>query len=168
MLESSCLRLCPWADTPHSSAGLPTAPCRDIVHGATNSRLGFVYRRPTRLPFLKPIALELYEGDDASYLCSVRRSWCLPFGWRVRDAEDKVVGSISGSWILDAGDRPVAFLRHASAAKVSFCGIDGAEWAELTRQDGGGVFTFTGVPDDNPFLRMLLLAAAVLQADRGP
>jgi hypothetical protein len=98
--------------------------------------------------------VEVREGDDEALLFTIDRYRGLQTTWIVRDADERLVGKLRGRSIWDPADRVVAQ-------------ADGEDWqtpagqrvATLEPSPDGLLLTFHG--DINPFLRMLLVAAAV-------
>jgi hypothetical protein len=120
--------------------------------------VGFARREPAGAAWwgrLGPAVLAVHELEDEPLLFTVRRAWGLWPHRQVRDADGHAVGGLRGKAVLDARGRPLALAEHRV-----FRGRGGEELAELVPQGGGLRLTFhAGVRD--PFLRMLLLAAAL-------
>ena len=158
MLEHDALLL-----RPGSAAG--TRAILD-VRGAA---LGFVCRQAASArpwwAWLAPPVLEVREQEDAPLVFTLRRGWGLTPRYLVGDAEGRRVGRVAGRAVLDWHGRLVArFI--AAADGGTWRGPEGEELARLTGEDGGQRLTFAAAANDDPFLRMLLLAAALVVADR--
>jgi hypothetical protein len=129
----------------------------------TGRALGFACWQVTGSPlwaWLVPSVLEVREQEDAPLVFTVRRGW----GWRARfavgDAEGRLIGRLAESAILDRQGRPIA--RYVLAADGGgWRGPGGEELAHLTMGDSDRRLTFALASGPDPFLRMLLLAAAL-------
>jgi hypothetical protein len=134
-----------------------------IADPETGVVLGFARRDsgggPPWWGVLGPSVLAVHEQEDEPLVFTVRRAWGLWPRREVRDADGHAVGSLRGGAVLDARGRPLAVAERAGDGDV-YRGRGGEELAVLTPTSGGLRLTFhPGVRD--PFLRMLLLAAAL-------
>jgi hypothetical protein len=109
----------------------------------------------------------------------LRRSWRWSAEWTVHDSEGRLVGAIvetasplRGLWssrstlpalrIEDCfGRRLAKFAVKNPEAAGLFTTPDNIELAWLNRRDGETELTFADAARDNPFTRMLLLAASL-------
>lgn len=101
------------------------------------------------------------EQEDEPLLFTIRRIWGLPPRREVRDAEGQIVGScsLSGRMIHDQFGRPSAAFREADA---TYRGRSQAVLAELTATAEGLRIAFRHEIAGEPFVKMLLLAAALM------
>lgn len=116
-----------------------------------------------RLPHWWP-ALETRESGDEPLLFTLRRAWTLWPAWDVCDAEGERVGRLIGERVLDRWDHPLA--RRVAAAP----GRGGAYHDPLNLvlawwldDPAGTRLTFRPTAQADPFLKMLLLAAVLLE-----
>src|SRR5262245_30150067 len=162
MLEQAGLRLTPWI-----RAALPDpdvcCPVR-MVHGLDDALLGFV--RETRGPAwlgCGPRRLDVCETEDAALLMSIEHGW-FGFGkWRVLDAEESRVGGVVGNHLLDEQGSRFATLRPDAAAVSIIRDRQNRALARLeTDATGNQILNFAENLEVNPFLRMVLLACAIV------
>ena len=162
-----------------------------ILDRSSGNRLGCVERSaPVRLwsRWLVSSAWDVFETDDQSHLFSLRRTWAWSAEWSVRDAEGHTVGTIltpparfafflsdvrrevqtsAETRIEDA--RGLCIARSAEMQEgCRFESLGGEELGCLSRHDHGAELSFADGATENPFTRMLLLAAAVLQVVARP
>jgi hypothetical protein len=143
--------------------GLVRAGWAREIHGAVP--LGQVRAiRLGRWPWLTPQTLEVLETEDASLVLTLRHGW-FGFGrWRVTDAEERTLGSILTPHVLDAeGQRFATVVQAATPGKWQL--LRGADLcAEMTiAADGSLRLEFASALEENPFLRMMLLGAALVR-----
>jgi hypothetical protein len=154
MLEQSALLLRPWA------AGADGVRSRAVFDPTANTPLGLARTRSdsARLwpRWLNRPALEVYETEDESLLCTVQRSWGWGPRWSVREADEQLVGSVRGPQVLDRLGRTLAVL-HCGR----FVDSAGIELGRLERCGEGLRLSFAVWLEGDPFARMLLLAAAL-------
>ncbi len=156
MLEQSMLLL-------RRPAGPATWP---IADASTGTVVGFARRQPPASlswwqRLLGSAVVAVHEQEDEPLLFTVRRTWGLWPRREVRDAEGQPVGSLEGGTLRDARGRPIARIEGDSTA-VIFRGQGGEELAVVSAVPAGLRVVFhPGLRD--PFLRMLLLAAALGQ-----
>jgi hypothetical protein len=135
-----------------------------ITDAATGAVVGFARRVPPGgLPWWRRLlgaaVLAVHEQEDEPLVFTVRRAWGLRPRREVRDAEGQTVGSLCGGAVLDARGRAVAAVEGDGGGRV-FRGRGGEELAVVRTVPGGLRVAFhPGLRD--PFLRMLLLAAAL-------
>jgi hypothetical protein len=161
-----------------------------IVDVASGIALGSVHSGGSRRPWsrwLAPSAWNVFETDDLSHVFSLRRAWPWSPEWTVHDAEGHCVGSVltrPARWadlrlflsdvrrpnfdhlaetrIEDSHGRCVARV-HDKGDTSLFLSITGTELGCLSRRAEESELTFAPVTTDNPFTRMLLLAAALVR-----
>jgi hypothetical protein len=150
MLEQRALLL-----RPRGASGVQV-----ILDGESGVALGFARWEPTAPPgwrrLLARRVLAVHEQEDESLLFTIRRAWGLLPRREVHDADDQFVGSLLGRLIHDRFGRPVAVLRD----EVFFTPTHRA-LAELGATEDGLRLWFDPVIAGEPFIKMLLLAAAL-------
>ena len=164
MLEQPALLLRPWS---RAAGGVRS---RAVLDAATGAALGVARELPSDWPvglrWLVGPVVAVYESEDESLLCRARGALGFrPRSWRVADADGQLVGRVRNRRgpnpsvaVLDRWGRTVATGRVAAATSLV---ADGVELARI-QQDGDGVrLTFGAFVDGNPFVRMLLLMAAL-------
>jgi hypothetical protein len=131
-----------------------------IVDGDSGAALGYARweRTPSawwRRAFCRGV-LAVHEQEDEPLLLTIHRGW----GWlsrrRVCDAEGKAVGVLFGRIIHDRYGRLLASLENGV-----FRGPDQSVLANLVRTEEGLRLTFSEDIAGEPFVKMLLLAAAL-------
>jgi hypothetical protein len=142
---------------------------RPILCAETGQLLGFARRPPQPArPWwrrLRPPPLAVHEQEDEPLVFTVRRPWLLSPRREVRDADDNPVGSVRGPRVENIYGRALATLvPGGEAGERVFRTPGGYELARLSPSADGLRLAFApGVED--PFLRMLLLAAALGEAE---
>lgn len=152
MLERSQLWLAN-LPTPAESARLATAPAGEP--------LGFA-RWHSGANFLAAAVLAVHEHDEEPLLFSVRRSWTWWRRYGVTDADDRLVGYTQTDALLTPAARAIVW-RIPSAGEIRYH-IVGGPLLATARAEGSGVGLrfHTGAGTENPFLRMLVLAAVLV------
>jgi hypothetical protein len=171
MLERPALLLRPWMVAPrqpsdrdrHRSAGAWT---RSILDAATGESLGLArWQSGDRwiwLPWLAQPQLAVYEGEDESLVFTLHRPRLLSPEWQVQDADEHRVGTVRGTVLRDQLDRLFAVIAPSADRSVHrFLAADGAELGSLNRSPEGLRVAFAEELADNPFAKMVLLAAAL-------
>lgn len=100
--------------------------------------------------------LAVHEQEDEPLLFTVRRAWSLFPRRDVCDAEDQTVGSLAGRLVHDRYGRPIAALENGT-----FRDPYRRVLAELALSAEGLRLTFSDDIAGEPFIKMLLLAAAL-------
>lgn len=157
MLEQAALLLLPWEMTANGGR------TRGVLDAATKVALGrarFVSRwGPEWLRRWLPPRLEIVETEDESLLCLVHRGWGR---WSAADAEGRLVGQVRGDLLIDARGQVVARWKQINpSGLVQFMTPAGVELATLERAVNGLRLTFATWLADDPYAKMLLLAAAL-------
>jgi hypothetical protein len=155
MLETRMLLLSPALD------GQPRA----IADAETNAPRGFaLWQSETNRwwTWLRPPLLSVHEQEEAPLIFTVRPCGLLGRQQEVRDAEDQRIGYLDGTAIRDRN-----YILYAQA-RLNGNGIHyenpgGDTLAIMQRTPEGTVLTFTKLIEADPFAKMLLLAAALLQ-----
>jgi hypothetical protein len=106
--------------------------------------------------------LAVHEQEDHPLLFTVRRAWSLLPTWEVRDADGRPVGRLLGGSLWDARGYLLAVRRPLPEGAWAYCTPAGLALAELLR-DAAGVHIAFGEAAVDPFARMLVLAAALLE-----
>jgi hypothetical protein len=164
MLEQPALLLRPWGPV---AGGERTRPIEDA---ATQTPLGLARDRPSQLPpilgWLARPVLAVYETEDESLLSTVARRWGMADRWQVGDADARLVGSVH--WMgrnqaarIHVLDRRGELVAAGSGTEPRLITSDGVELGNITLAPEGVRLTFAGGPLCDPFVRMLLLAAAL-------
>jgi hypothetical protein len=135
-------------------------PIRDV---GAEMELGLVRRRPRhRWTQLGPRPVEVCESLDASLLFTVRRCWSLYPWYEVDDAEGSLVGWSGGSVLLNTFGHMVATREDGPQPGMSrFKGPDVNELAQIAWEGDDVQLSFAEPVADLPFVKMLLLAAAL-------
>jgi hypothetical protein len=156
MLEHPGLLLGPWQPTPAGAAS-PASLTRLVIDPVSRARLGIVRRR-ARPRWLGREALEVYETDDESLLCTVRAPWWLSWSWEVYDADDRRVATIRGTLLRDAMGRSLAALQPAETehAQKLVTGA-GVELGEVNVSVEETLVQFAPALANEPLARMAFL-----------
>ena len=137
---------------------------RVILDHDTGTLVGFSQRRPRvgwRSRCTRRV-VEVHEQQDDSLLCTVRRCWSLFPWYEVWDADDHLVGWHGGPIVLDPAGRPVAVREEESEIGTSWkAGVDSNTLALVAWQGDDVRLTFADEIAGEPFLKMLILAAAL-------
>lgn len=134
-----------------------------MILDAAGTPLGVARRRPGRFSWLARAPLEICEADDEPLLFTVRPRWALLPRWEVRDADSHRVGGVRGAWVFDRFGLPLAAAEpSAGRGQARFRDREGRVLAALDRSPEGTHLQFDGEAPANPFVRMILLAAALL------
>jgi hypothetical protein len=164
MLERAELLLLPWTlDTPDPDA----VWVRHVLDGATLATLGLVRGaslRPSWRTWFRAQRLEVLETEDAALLMTLVRSWGWSRLWSIYDAEDQHVGSLYPPALFDAEGLRRGDLHMESALRGEILGPTGQRLAEIEERNATEALRlrFAADLEPNPFLRMLLLAAALI------
>jgi hypothetical protein len=159
MLEHGELVLRPWASARRTGS---VAPTRSICDARGNS-LGFAVRHPAVgwlfWPWSWPERVDVYETEDESLLLTATRGWANT--WKVRDAEERLVGQLRGGYVYDGTAECLAVREPAMERPDRF--VSGtetlAEWAVRGEEIR---LVFAERLDKEPFAKMVLLAAVLV------
>lgn len=174
MLESAALLL-DWAKARAGGEPPGTLLCH-VRDGTTRTLLGAVRMAAGGSWFWRrPRDLLILEGDDEALLCSVKRFWFGTSFWLVEDAEGNRIGTIRvrrrGALQFDRANSSVARSFSDSEAGILADGDSSSKEARALTSRGSLLATFTSelaqtriefANDLDPFVRMLLLATALL------
>jgi len=163
MLERAALVIGPWRQLPPGSLpGWDAAGWGRSIADARATPLGFV--RAVRLApwsWLIPQRFDVCETEDASLLMTLEQPW-LSFGrFRVLDSESRLVGSVLVPHVLDSDGARLARIERNGSGNQQVRMTAGEIAATLAVQDGGALLSFPADTEPNPFLRMLMLGAAL-------
>lgn len=135
-------------------------PVRDIVDGDSGAALGYARWETEASPWWRRLfgrgVLAVHEQEDEPLLLTVRRACSLLPRRNVCDAEGQPVGDLLGRIIHDRYGRSVATLEDGV-----FRAPDRRVLAELAATAEGLRLTFHDDIAGEPFVKMLLLAAAL-------
>jgi hypothetical protein len=107
--------------------------------------------------------LAIHESGDEPLLCTLGRRLGSWGSWRVRDADNHPVGQVSGLRLFDAQDNLLATAHpRPEDGTTSYLGLENRELAVTDLEADGVRLTFLLVERDNPFVKMVLLAATVV------
>ncbi len=163
MLEAASLLISPWQPDGGRSPGWS----RPIADARTGASLGKACLAAPAggawLDWLRGRRVEVLETDDAALLMTLARPWGLSRRWEVYDAEERRVGTIYPAFLLDGeGEHRAVIDGRGRGGKVF--GAAGELLAEYGPAAGRATqLAFAASLEPNPFLRMLLLAAVLVQ-----
>lgn len=165
MLEASQLLIQPAAGSPSRGSSTCLAwVIRDAARGCTLGGARRSSDRPAWLRWLRPAAIVVYETEDESLLCTIRRRWCPAPAWEVRDAEGRCVGRLRGSAILDHQGQPLARIETLPTdVSTWFLSHDRQPLGTARRNRTATTLAFATDRDIDPFAKMLLLAAVMVE-----
>jgi len=137
---------------------------RGIVDGDSGGRVGFATWRPSRYSWWWPGSptLSVHEQLDAPVVFTVHRRWNWPPRREVRDAEGNSVGELIGDWVRDQTSRRVATRVRREGHAAAFLDAEGTPLASYWVDGDGMHFDFAPEVAGEPFLKMVLLAAALI------
>jgi hypothetical protein len=168
VLECETLWLGPWLFTQ------PIERCQRVICAAASREpLGQARWRPgTTLTWLRwligPI-LEVVETEDESLLFTLRRVRGWRASWEVRDADGRLIGSVSPDEAWDPIGRRVARLQAASEGSTRrWLMPEGHDLGTVTSAAEGTLVSFGPFLDGNPFAKMLLLATTLPSTKEAP
>jgi hypothetical protein len=157
MLESPALLIRP----PDAAAA------RAVVGPADGARLGAVRRRRAAswpANWLGATLLEVRESEDEPLVFTVRSGWLWAGGRVVLDADGRHIGSLNGPWLCDRGGRGLGVVvKNGAVADRIIRGVDGRIWAAVHDGPSGTRVDFAADLEGEPFVRMLVLAAALAE-----
>jgi hypothetical protein len=137
-----------------------------IARADSGAAVGAARWRRARRPWWRRFGravLAVHERQGAAdepLVFTVRRCWSL-LAWReVRDAEGLPVGLLLGPRVLNRFGRQVAALDREGGTSA-FRAPDGRVLARLSAAEGGVRVAFEAEVVNEPFVKMLLLAAAL-------
>lgn len=107
--------------------------------------------------------LAVHETEDAPLVFTIHRRWGLTSTWEVCDADEQILGRVAGAVVKDRFGRNLALLERPRRGPWRVRDLDGREL--MTVQKGSEVVQvqFGVAAEGNPFLKMLLLAVALVR-----
>lgn len=136
----------------------PDQAGRRLLCDATGDVVGFV--RQVQSWWALGRSFWVHEAFEEPVVFRVRRTWTIRPRWRVVDADGEEVGTVGGASLRDRWDH-VVFRRTDDGRLFELTsGTAAAEW--LDEGDGGRLILHAAVRDD-PFWKMLLLAAILVE-----
>lgn len=173
MLETSPLWLGPWQSAPPDRAGLSVHPPAWAIVGPDGGLLGsarWQHADASWVTWLARPAAEVREQPDDSLLLTLVQGWGLGKSWTVHDADGQRVGSVRGPLVRDRFGKPLAERTGPVDGSRLWRTPRGRDLGQLQRAAGGQLVAFAAdLPDDSPFIKMLLLASALQELlDAGP
>jgi hypothetical protein len=167
MLENGALLLRTCSAPPGVVDGAAAAlePMRAVLDALTGTPLGFAgWRRGGLLPrWLTRPVLAVHESDDAPLVFTVHGLWGLSARWEVRDADGNVLGVLSGRLIKDRFGRNLALWDRPAGGVGRALDGDGRELMTVMVTPDGTRVAFAAEAERNPFVKMLLLAAVLIE-----
>jgi hypothetical protein len=112
-------------------------------------------------PIRRPV-LAVHEDQDEPLLCTVSPTWGFGPWFRVHDANDSPVGLVLEGRIWDPLGQ-----RLATLEKDRFLSPEGQTLAEVSHRDGQARLHFSERVRCEPFVKMLLLAAVLVELPSG-
>jgi len=152
-------------EAPRLLIGPPAADgSRTIVDAATEQVLGTAEWQGSTGSWWWPrpriLAVHEHVHEDRPLLFTVRRRWNWPPRREVADAEGIPIGELIGDWLRDACSRRRA-VRSRQDLETTLIDKDGEPLASYEWVPCGLQFEFVPHMADDPYLKMLLLAAAL-------
>lgn len=167
MLENGTLLLRACTAPPGVADGAAAAlePARAVFDALTGEPLGFAgWRRGGMWPrWLARPVLEVRESDDAPLVFTVHGLWGLLGRWEVRDADGNTLGVLCGPLIKDRFGRNLALWEPPGRSVGRARDGEGRELMTVMATPDGTRVAFAAGAERNPFLKMLLLAAALVE-----
>jgi hypothetical protein len=144
-------------DSPPIWAILESSSCAVVGLARTDTTSNGTWSRWLNRP-----GLAVFESGDEPLVCTVRRRWSWSACWDLRDSDGHVVGRIAPG-IVEAALGRFWIAVSRSHSVTEFRDRDGHILATISRQSDDRLLTFVGQPKDDPFARMLMLGAALVQ-----
>jgi hypothetical protein len=168
MLENGALLLRTCTAPPGVAEGAAAAlePARCVLDALSGEALGFAgWRRGGPWPrWLARPVLAVHEMDDAPLVFTVHGLWGLSGRWEVRDADGNVLGTLCGALIRDRFGRNLALWERPPGGIGRARDGDGRDLMTVMATTEGTRVAFASDAERNPFLKMLLLAAALVDS----
>jgi hypothetical protein len=166
MLERPRLLSHPWApagaDTWARRVVVPDAPAGPDAGGYLGQVRCAGASRRSWLAWLRPHRFEVLETEDGALLLTLVRSWGLVRAWEVYDADDHRVGTLAPPVLLDGDGLRRGHAESDDPARGRLVGPTGRLLADYALTEADALsFGFAADLEPDPFLRMLLLSAAL-------
>jgi hypothetical protein len=169
MLEQPSLLLRPWI---HSfEMAWPKTQVqgsgwvRAIVNPTTDRDLGFAAWGSSGISWLAWLGrkrIQVFEGEDASLLLGLYRTWGLVRLWDVFDSEERRVAHVERDAICDGlGTRLATMCAAMDDSESVLRGEDGVLLATWQQIPGQGCYFRFGEVANSPFIRMAALAGVL-------
>jgi hypothetical protein len=166
MLEQSGLLLKPWLYTEAPKAQRSReAWARAIIHPTTMQTLGYAAWDDAGIAKILYCfgrrRIHVFESEDESLLMTLARPWAVSRAWDVLDAEERLVGRLFRDVLCDGYGNVLATMAR-DGLDWQWRGEQGVvlgAWHDLPGQ--GCYFHFEAALEQNPFLRMTLLAGVL-------
>lgn len=162
MLEKASLLLMPWViPAPPKRMEMAT---RRILDADTDQPLGLARRHGSLWSGkLTRLRLEILETEDESLVSTWHGPSWLRRAWEARDADNVLIGHFRKGRLWDRLGRVLAEMRHDGEDEIYFLTPGGQELAALVRKVDGWALTFAAELENEPFVKMLLLGAALAE-----
>lgn len=161
MLEHHVLLVRSRTPSPASETPLPTEQA--IVDGDSGAALGYARWETEPTPWWRRMfgrgVLAVHEQEDEPLLFTIRRGWGFIPRREVCDADGQPVGTLLGRLVNDRYGRALAALENGVFRDANQHAL-----AELSPTADGLRLTFGDEIASEPFVKMLLLAAALNMA----
>jgi hypothetical protein len=158
MLEHRVLLVRP--RTSSSVGPSPRPPVQAIVDGDSGAMLGYARWETEPAPWWRRMfgggVLAVHEQEEEPLLFTIRRIWGLIPRREVCDADGQPVGTLLGRLVHDRYGRPLASLENGVFRDANQHAL-----AKLSSSPEGLRLTFCDDIAGEPFVKMLLLAAAL-------
>lgn len=170
MLEQQGLLLGSWQQQASGLANPVTSKCNShfipIFEQESGSQLGVVRlcRGPSFWPWPRR-HWQVLETEDESLLLSVFASlaWLKP--WEIRDSEDRLLCTVSGSYVFDSvGDPRVVLERDSVRGTNVLVDIERQQLATFTQQRDSLSLSFSPSVFEDPFAKMALLGSVLVMS----
>jgi hypothetical protein len=146
------------------------APACTIEDPVTSQLLGVArWQRPSRrswLSWLRWPLLLVHEAGDEPLVFTVQRCWGVARYWEICDADHHLVAVARGPWLFDRFGDCLAWTRFL-ADGCQLNGRDGVELAHWIRSGEELQLTFAEEVRGEPFVKMALLGAALVELLHG-
>ncbi len=161
MLELSCLVIGPWKPPGPQKRHHWYRTLRDASSGAEAGVAIWQSSGLRWLRFLWPVQLAVHESEDEPLLFTVQKLWTPWPRWTVQDADLRTVGTVGPPWLFDPQRRRVGKMESNARGDLHFLAAEGQELAVLSGNEERQL-RFKETVMDEPFLKMLVLAGALL------
>ena len=138
---------------------------RLIVAGSSGEVVGHATRMPAAGwwgELLYPVVMAVHESGDEPLLFTLRRAWLLSAWYEIREAEEQRVGRVLGPVIQNGSLIPCAYHHQEQEGTARIENVQGDVLARLERHKLGHYLVYEPTLRDDPFLKMLLLASALV------